>query len=240
VSTAVYDAQLIQIVSGAKPQTIAQVRDLMQRIDGLLPGGDGLKWFNRLYMLVTQQVGDQPPSGGWQAPAWLARLDVVFAQLYFSAIADFLTHGAVCRSWTALFEARSCQGPERIQFALAGMNAHINHDLALALLQTDEDLQVMPGKASAEHADFEHVNALLDAALPLALEFLATGLLGEIAQDSGRIGRCLAIWNVTAARDLAWDFADHLRDLRAPARSVALASQDQLTGVIGRSLLVVV
>ena len=71
-----------------------------------------------------------------------------------------------------------------------------------------------------------------------ALEFLATGILGVLAQDTGKIGMLLAIWNVRAARDLAWDFTDHLRSLTGIARDSALAAQDQLTGVLGRSLLV--
>jgi len=29
------------------------------------------------------------------------------------------------------------------------------------------------------------------------------GVLGELAQDTGKVGRLLAIWNVSAARDLA-------------------------------------
>jgi len=62
--------------------------------------------------------------------------------------------------------------------------------------------------------------------------------LGELEEDSGKIGRLLALWNVRAARDLAWDFAGHLRTLTGLARASALAAQDQLTGVLGRSLLV--
>jgi len=117
------------------------------------------------------------------------------------------------------------------------MNAHINHDLALALLQTDAELHLVPGTTSRQHDDFERVNELLEAALPEALQFLATGILGELAQDTGRIGRLLAIWNVRAARDLAWDVADHLRSLTGAARTKALMLQDQITGVVGHSLL---
>jgi len=90
---------------------------------------------------------------------------------------------------------------------------------------------------SPEHDDFEHVNSILEGALPEALVVLATGPLGEAAQDSGRIGRLLAIWNVRIARDLAWDFADHLRTLDKFRREIAVMAQDKLTGVIGRSLL---
>jgi hypothetical protein len=235
------DVQLVEIISGPPPTTIANVLTLMQRIDDLLPNGDGLKWFNLLYTMVTQQVDSSPPPGGWEDSAWLNRLDVVFAQFYLSAILNWLNNSAnVPSSWKALFEARFRPGIDRIQFALAGMNAHINHDLALALLQTDTELNLIPGKTSPEHDDFEQVNGLLEAVLPEALEFLATGILGELAQDTGKIGRLLAIWNVRAARDLAWDFADHLRGLGGVARDAALSAQDQITGVIGRSLMIAV
>lgn len=232
------DKQLIEIISGPPPATIADVLTLMQRIDHLLPNSDGLRWFNRLYMMVTQQVDSSSPPAGWEDSAWLTRLDVVFAQFYFNAILNWLNNSAnIPSSWKALFEARYRPGVERVQFALAGMNAHINHDLALALLQTDVDLNVVPTKTSPEHDDFEHVNGLLEAVLPQALKFLATGILGEIAEDTGKIGRLLAIWKVRAARDLAWDFADHLRSLTGIARNCALRAQDQVTGVLGRSLL---
>ena len=232
------DSQLIEISGGPPPTTIADVLRLMQRIDNLLPASDGLKWFNLLYMMVTQKVDSAPPQGGWEDSAWLTRLDVVFARFYFSAILNWLNNPAhVPSSWQALFEARYRPGIERIQFALAGMNAHINHDLALALVQTDTELNLGPGKTSPEHEDYEHVNGILEAVLPQALEFLATGILGELAQDTGHIGRLLAIWNVRAARDLAWDFADHLRCLEGITRDSALAAQDQVTGVLGRSLL---
>ncbi|MGP6190845.1 MAG: DUF5995 family protein [Vulcanimicrobiaceae bacterium] len=232
------DTQLLRIVSAAAPGSIADVIAIMQRIDELLPNDDGLKWFNKLYLMVTQQIDAQSPQNGWKDAAWLTRLDVVFAGFYFAAIAGALRQDAgTASSWEALFEARSRGGIDRIQFALAGMNAHINHDLALALLQTDDQLHLTPALKSSEHDDYEHVNVLLEAVLPAALTMLATGIAGELAQDTGKIGRLLAIWNVRAARDLAWDFAVQLRDLEGVSRDFALQAQDQVTGVAGRSLL---
>jgi hypothetical protein len=218
--------------------SIADVITMMQSIDSLLPNQDGLKWFNRLYWMVTQQVQNSPPVGGFKNPVWLTRLDVVFAGLYFAAIADFITGSSnLPSSWEALFEARFRPGIDRIQFALAGMNAHINHDLALALLQTDKELGLTPGLSSPEHDDFEQVNGLLEQVLEPSLKILATGTLGMLAQDTGKIGRFLAIWNVGAARDLAWDFADQLRKASNLGQTLDLIAQDRLTGVIGRSLL---
>ncbi len=234
------DNQLIEITSGAPPATIAEVIARMQRIDTLLPNGDGLKWFNLLYMTVTQKVDSGPPPGGWEDSAWLTRLDVVFAQLYFTAILNWVNDPAnVPSSWKALFEARFSPGIERIQFALAGMNAHINRDLSLALLTTDAQRSVVPTADSPQHVDYEAVNGLLNTVMPSALTMLAADTLGVLAQDTGKVGRLLAFWNMCQARDMAWDFADHLRGLASVPRGVAMDTQDQMTGVIGRAILAV-
>jgi Family of unknown function (DUF5995) len=238
MSVAVADQPLYEIVSGAAPATIDDVVRVMESIDQLLPEGDGLKWFNRMYLMVTKEVDLNPPAGGWKDATWLLLLDVVFAGFYFRAVAGFLEGAStVPSSWSAMLSARYETGIDRIQFALAGMNAHINHDLSLALLATDAQMKIVPNYASPEHVDYEAVNGLLNTVMPAALQMLAVGVLGELAQDTGKIGRILAFWDICRARDLAWDFADHLRGLDGGARQIALAAQDQMTGVLGRALL---
>jgi len=231
-------SSLLAIVGSTPPASIDEVIQRMQSLDSALAGDDGLKWFNLLYLQVTQQVRQNPPQDGWKAPVWLARLDVIFATLYFKAIADSLSGNPVPGSWQALFEARERTGIDRIQFALAGMNAHINHDLALALLAIDNEMHQGFAADTPEHQDYQHVNDLLQTVLPQALKLLATGTLGQLAEDTGKIGKLLAIWNIRVARDLAWDFAGHLLSLPEPLRTFTLATQDQLTGALGRSLLV--
>jgi hypothetical protein len=234
---AVADQALYDLVSAPAPTTIHQVIQIMQQIDDCLADGDGLKWFNRLYLSVTQRV-DLQPVGDWKDPTWLVNLDVVFAGFYFRALADFLSgNGNVPSSWIAMFEARYRTGVDRIQFALAGMNAHINHDLALALLAVDEQAGVVPGPASPQHIDYQAVNLLLNSVMPSDLQMLAADTLGVLAEDTGKIGRLLAFWNICHARNLAWDFADHLRSLPGVIRQVALHAQDQITGVLGRAIL---
>jgi Family of unknown function (DUF5995) len=239
LSVAASDKALYAIVNGAAPSTIEDVLAVMQQIDHALGDSDGLKWFNRLYMKVTQEVDLNPPAGGWKDTAWLVKLDVVFADFYFKAVAAFLSESADSpNAWDALMEARFRGGIDRIQFALAGMNAHINHDLALALLETDKQMNVVPTYGSRQHVDYEAVNGLLEKVMPAELQMLATDVLGQLAQDTGKVGRLLAFWNVCKARDMAWDFADHLRGLNALTRPVAMSAQDQVTGVLGRAILV--
>jgi hypothetical protein len=238
MSTNPIDLALINITGSAAPVNITDVIDVMTQIDATLPGTDGLKWFNWLYLTVTEAVQNNPPATGFNNLNWLTQLDVIFAEFYFAAINSFLRQRETARSWQALFEARHTQGIERIQFALAGMNAHINHDLSLALLQTNAQLNVAPAKGGPEHQDFENVNGLLENVLPGALNVLADGgPLGQLAEDTGKVGRLLAIWKVRQARDLAWDFADQLKPLGPLRRQFALLGQDKHTGVISRSLL---
>jgi len=209
----------------------------MKSIDAVLANNDGLKWFNRLYLMVTDQVNVRPPGGAWQNPSWLEHLDVVFARFYFTALVDFLARHAVPAAWSALSEERFNTGIDRIQFALAGMNAHINHDLALALLRTNADLNAVPAQDGPEHRDYEAVNDLLNNLMPSVLTMLATDALGLLAQDTGKMGRILAYWNICRARDLAWDFADHLSNLSGIAYDAALSMQDTMTGALGRAIL---
>jgi hypothetical protein len=74
-------------------------------------------------------------------------------------------------------------------------------------------MNLQPDLESPQHSDYQRVNTILAQVLPGALDFLATDILGEAAQDTGKIGQLLAIWNVAVARDAAWDFANHLRSL---------------------------
>jgi Family of unknown function (DUF5995) len=230
------DQALSAQIAVPNPTTITGVIAQMESIDALLPANDGLKWFNRLYLMVTQQVG-LPPGVAWQSPQWLDHLDVVFAGFYFDAIRNFLAGRDIPSSWNALLSARFQSGVDRIQFALAGMNAHINHDLALALLKTDADLNMFPLQDGPERQDYQAVNLLLNDVMPSALTMLAGDTLGLVAEDTGKVGRLLAFWNICSARDMAWDFANHLHDLSGVTYDVALALQDGLTGALGRAIL---
>jgi hypothetical protein len=234
------DQALAEIVSRPAAATIVDVIAQMQAIDALLGNDDGLKWFNKLYLMVTDQVGVNPPGGAWQSPNWLSSLDVVFARYYFGAIRGYLAGTGTASSWSAVFDARFNAGIDRIQYALAGMNAHINHDLAQALTDTNAALNVTPAPNGPEHADYESVNGLLNNLIPATLTMLASDVLGVIAQDTGKVGRLLAFWNICRARDLAWDFADHLRSLPEFARPFALDAQDALAGALGRAILAAV
>jgi len=109
----------------------------------------------------------------------------------------------------------------------------------LALLATDAQTGVTTALTGPQHVDYESVNQLLEALMPTVLTELATDILGMLAQDTGKIGRVLAFWDICKARDLAWGFSDQLRELPGMARDAALDAQDAVTGALGRAILAV-
>ena len=89
-----YDQNLLKTVQTA-PNSVADVLAIMQNIEATCADGDGLKWFNWLYLQVTNAVQARVSgtAGGFSTAAWLAELDVQFARLYFSALSNVLTSG---------------------------------------------------------------------------------------------------------------------------------------------------
>jgi Family of unknown function (DUF5995) len=200
-----------------------------------------VKWFNLLYLRVTEGVRDNPPAEGWENPQYVERLAVIFAGLYFSAIASWQRdQDSVVRSWTPLFRSRQRRGIARVQFALAGMNAHINHDLPIALVQTSEEQDIVPRRSSPEHRDFDRVNTILEAVTEQVKQFLATGIVGEIDQDLGQLDDMVALWSVRKARETAYTNGEILWQLRAASTlsDAFLRNLHRLVGLSSRGLLI--
>lgn len=221
-------------------QSIADVLRTMQLIEATCVDGDGLKWFNWLYLQVTQAVEARIASGGFADSAWLAQLDVQFARLYFGALASALSGQPSPDCWQALLSCRNRVAVARIQFALAGINAHINHDLPQAIAATCQATATLPQRASPHYNDYTALNTTLDTLIESAKQALLVRLLGDPLPPVSHLEDTIAAWSVSAAREAAWQNAEllwHLRDL-PPLSSNFLDTLDGLTTVAGKALLV--
>src|SRR5262245_30793736 len=126
----------------------------MEAIVRPLSGSDGVACFTRLYLDVTEGVQAELQSLAFADPPFLADLDVRFADLFFDAVDQAAKPGGtVPRAWAPLFEARSKRGVAPLQFAIAGMNAHINRDLPIAVVAACRHGGVEPDEGSPQHAD---------------------------------------------------------------------------------------
>ena len=226
------------VLARRSPRTITEVIALISAIQVPLPTADGIAWFNKLYLEVTREVSAAVRAGGFREGRFLRWLDVSFANLYFRALRHDLTgEKPVAKAWVPLFEVRGRRDVAPLQFALAGMNAHINRDLPVALGEAWAGTRSDP--SAAQHADFTKVNALLAATEVRVKEWFATGFVGELDRDFGELDDVWAMWSVGRARDAAWVNGETLRTLRAvpPVREDYLATLDRMVGFAGRGLL---
>jgi hypothetical protein len=221
----------------------AAIGDVVARMDAIaaeLDPADGVARFNHLYRAVTVAVGEAVAAATFHDAAFLARLDVVFAGLYFRALAGWIREGRCARAWEPLFACRGSRRIAPLQFALAGMNAHINHDLALAVVATCAERDVEPVDRSGIHADYLAVNALLAGQQARAKEVLFDPALAHLDLALGALDDRVEHWSIVRARDTAWHNAKALWALRdlTSARDFFLDGIDRLTAVAGRGLLV--
>jgi len=215
--------------------SIADVINTLTTIDAALPDTDGLKWFNHLYLRVTQSVDGAVGRGTFQDPQWITRLDVVFANLYFEAVMAAESADNLPPSWQPLFDARNQPGIHEIQFALAGMNAHINRDLPVALVQMATANGNYPTRANAQFQDFQAVNGLLTTVEQQVKAQLLAGL-----PPTPALADVIAMWSVERARDAAWNNGEILWHLQpVPLLATAfLDTLDHTIGLAGRGLLI--
>jgi hypothetical protein len=212
----------------------------MQQIDASLPGSDGVACFNRMYLGVTQQVEARLSQEFFSDPAFMGTLDVVFANIYFAAVDASSQGGEVPPAWQPLFQARSVSGIYPVQFALAGMNAHINHDLPVAVVQTCAQLSTAPDQGSL-HDDYQKVDALLDQAEQSVRQSFESGAALQADRSSQAVLDLVGNWSINSARDVAWDTALALwrcRDI-ATVEDLMMSGLARTVAMASRCLLVV-
>jgi len=222
------------------PTTVDGVITRLREIDAELPSDDGVAVFNRMYLTVTERIASiiAGPGAGTTTfgdAATMAELDVRFANLWLTAYDADAGRRAVPSAWRPLFEARG-GGRVPVQYALAGMNSHIEHDLPIAVVDTCRAHGLEPADV---HADYEAVNDVLaQVESPVRRSFLDT--VGRGVDDRlGPVVHLIGTWNIDKARDLSWVTVETLWALRRTGflRDVFLDSLGDTVGMTSNALL---
>ncbi|WP_051731571.1 DUF5995 family protein [Kitasatospora phosalacinea] len=210
--------------------TVDQVVDRMTQLAAELPPGDGVAVFNAMYLAVTRLVRDHLAAGYFDDPAAMTELDSVFAARYLAAVDDDRAGRRPAACWRPLFELRAAPGVHPLQFALAGMNAHIENDLPLAVLDTCRRTGRTPDRL---HADYLRVNTLLARVEAQVRESLLP------VPAAGPLLHVLSVWSIDRARDAAWASVLALWELRRlpPARAMVADALSGSVGMVSRALL---
>lgn len=195
--------------------------------------------FNNLYLTITRRILERDRAGDFNDPAFLNRLDVEFAIRYFDALRLFGSGAtAVPASWIVLLGRYNDASLRSLPCAVAGVNAHINFDLAFALVATWQRL----GHAadhSAQHHDYLLVNDVFADEIPGLRRRFLRGWQRCVDALNGDFDDWYQNMLVECTRGRAWERAQELwqqRDDREAFDRLRL-QMDRETARIGRILL---
>ncbi|MEV7419759.1 DUF5995 family protein [Streptomyces sp. NPDC089919] len=206
----------------------------MRALDGLLDPRDGVAVFNRVYLAVTEELRDRIGRGRFPEARTATTLAAVFAGRYLAAVEAAYEGHRVPACWRPLFQYRRHPGVRPLQYALAGINAHIGHDLPLAVVASCRELSLEP---AALEADFDRVGDTLVALEERIREDLMPG--PDLLEVADPLTHLLGSWSLERARGAAWSSARLLWTLRAhPELAEEVTdSLDAGVGLVGRCLL---
>ena len=194
--------------------------------------------FNSLYYTITDRVAKALVGPDVTEPTFLETLDVEFAKRYLAALRlwgadDDTTPDA----WEVLFRRGQDKRVSRLAGAMLGVNAHINFDLAMALIATWERLG--PPAGDTVHPDYLLINKIFYEEIPGLRRRYSTPWQLELDALAGTLDDWSQRVLVTTTRAMAWDQAWRIWPLRDDPADFAHAQlvMDRATAFVGESLI---
>jgi hypothetical protein len=185
---------------------------------------DATGYFAAMYARVTRGIAAGIERGQFVDGERMDRFATTFADHYVRALRSAERRP---RCWTAPFDVAADQRLLIVQHLVLGINAHVNHDLALAVVSVaDED-----GDLRSIRPDFDAVNDTLAA--------VYDDLLGDldrvsrwVAPAAGAGGGHVFNFSLRRARAQAWGAAERLYPLGEAERRAYALDLDQLVSVL--------
>jgi hypothetical protein len=213
---------------------VAEVTARMRGIGARLPRQDGVAVFNRVYLSVTEELERRLVAGFFEDRAATGELGIRFAGRFLDAVDAEAAGERVPSCWRPLFRFRRHPSIYPLQFALAGINAHIGHDLPLALVDTCRLLEADPEDLET---DFERIGELLTALEERIREELMPG--PDLLDVADPLTHLIGSWSLERARTGAWVSFRALWGLRMCGHLLEEMAEglDATVGMAGRCLL---
>jgi len=199
-------------------QTVAELRTIAVDAD------DASGYFPALYVGVTNAIAEGIRHDRFENGERMERFVDTFAGHYIRARKAEIP---VARCWQATWDVASDPNLVIVQHLLLGINAHVNYDLAQAVVEVAQ----REGGLESVHDDFDTIN-----------DVLANTSVGVI-RDLDLVSRWTneAVWlgggrffnfALRVARSQAWGAAERLYALNDQARREYLSELDELVSVL--------
>ena len=199
-------------------QTVDELRDIALEAD------DAAGYFPAVYVRVTGDIGAGIRDHRFNDGERMERLIDAFAGRYIQARHAQIP---VPRCWQAAWDAAADPNLVIVQHLLLGINAHVNHDLAQAIVE----IAPQYGGLEALRDDFDAINDVLGGAFNEVIRDLdhVSRWASEAAMAGG--GR-LFNFSMRAARAQAWGAAERLYPLDEAGRRAYVRELDRLVSIL--------
>jgi hypothetical protein len=225
--------------------TVDEAIERMNEIDAYINANepardkDGVGCFNHLYGVITRRVREGIANGFFQDAEFLTQLDVAFANRYLDALRFSCQDMAKTpKAWKVLIERRGDAHIDPLQFAVAGVNAHINVDLAVAMLITCTKLHRKPDFGT-QHQDYLKVNQIFSEEMRTLRQYYEDQAERRIDNAAAPVLDLAGNFAVEKARDAAWEVSEQLVFLQSLGVSTDgyIRHIDSLVALAGHMIL---
>jgi hypothetical protein len=187
--------------------------------------------FLSCYQMMTSNMLLAIDENEFNDPRWVDHLLHRFADYYFVALEAYDRGAAeVPAVWQSAFDATRSPRPLALQKLLLGVNAHINYDLVLTLvdLLRPEWAALTASQREARYTDHCHVNEIIgrtiDAVQDQVLE-PAMPMMDLVDKLFGSLDELVVSRLITGWREQVWDNAVRLLETADPAQQAGILRQ---------------
>ncbi len=197
--------------------------------------GSRVGYFAALYHKVTCKVKEGILAGEFEDGKRMERLDVLFASRYIAAYHQWQQKQPCSASWALAFGIFTKPRKMILQHLLAGMNAHINLDLGVAVVEVANEFNQ---PLSQVHKDFNSINTILSAlTYEVINELNQVSPLLSLAGLHAQNNSILIQFALGNARDGAWCFAEDLYTRKEQDYLNLIASRDGDINKLGLGII---
>jgi len=184
--------------------------------------------FLSCYLLMTRNMLAAIDQHEFQDPAWVDHLLQRFADYYFVALEAYDQNPTAAPAiWQLAHNATRAPNVLPLQKLLLGVNAHINYDLVLTLvdLLSPEWDSLLASQRAARYADHCHVNAVIGRTIDAVQDQVLEPMMPVMALlDTvlGPVDEMLISHLITKWRETVWHHATRLLETKEPSARARL------------------
>ena len=217
-------------VDGCRRATLACVDRVIVRLDAIREGFgcDHRAVFALTYERLTQVIRETLVNNPhfFRYRAWLIKLDVEFANFYFATLANDAAGRPIPPAWRIAFDAARAGDYVGDQDLVAGINAHVQNDMAFA----EAILGLRTAGGASRKPDHDAMNQVLANAYERIVDEIAARfdpLVGTVNSPLTPLDDVAGLELVKGWREGVWRNAERLVAARSDAERAQIASQIQ-------------